>query len=262
MDASIAQHQAQQESSNKAVEAIEALLNERDDLLKEVNNLRALCQPGVSIPRMARPVSPAVQELLSANKAPAASPVAGSSRNLSIGTISDHASPATIGSFMPVVPDDLSGPGPIPLPPGHPFPNGETVPSSNYDMVNWNWNRLGKDSSNIPENLADGASLLWNSASEIPMTAGPKEMHPAYSPAHLVDNSAMFWTHHPGQLTTTPSHVNAQQFDPNTGLVAGTSLIWTPQLSDPTDETAEGQNLSIKSQMIHSHNSLVPSQSI
>ncbi|KAJ5239289.1 hypothetical protein N7468_003908 [Penicillium chermesinum] len=262
VDASIAHHQAQQAASRKAADAIESLLSERDDLLKEVNYFRSLYQPGTSIPRQARPISPTVHDLLTTSKAGTSSSIAGSSRNMSIGTVSDQASPTTLGSFMPVVSEDLPVHEPVPLPSGHPLPSRDSVPPSNYSVVDWNWSSPEKETANMPVNLLDEPSMLWTPAPDIPIATPPKDANAEYNPGHLVKNSAMFWTHHPGQFTPTPPQ-DAAHFGLNGGFVAENPLVWPPYLPMAAVSSTESRNIALSNQMIQfSGSQLAPNQSI
>lgn len=260
MDASIAHHQEQAASSRRAAEAIESLIAERDDLLKEVNHLRSFCQPGNSVPRQARPLSPGVRDLLTANKFPAISPIAASSRNLSIATVSDQASPESLGPFMPVVSEDHPEHASVPLPTAHSLPNSEPVPPPGYNLVDWNWSNSEKETASMPINLVDEASMLWNTAPDNTITTVPKDANAEYSPSHLVNNSAMFWTHHPEQINPTIPQ-DGPQLDRNTNFVTDNRLLWTPHLQTPTIISSENRNPAIPSQIIHS-NSLISNHSL
>ncbi|OGE55801.1 hypothetical protein PENARI_c004G04271 [Penicillium arizonense] len=217
VDASITYHRAQQARYLQVTQALQSLMTERDDLLREVNGLRALCHPGTCIPRQARPVDPAVLGMLG-SKLLVVDPLAG-----------DHDS----SEQQPVASEHLGGsplasdrlgqpPSTVPQVSAPVFPGGMSMPhgpdpevSSTLetgvgvvDLPEWAWDRPPKVSHqlSIPSNIADDAGLLWNQHQIISTTTPPEDVDPSrdIGPSHLVDNSALFWTQQVGMLNDTP----------------------------------------------------------
>ncbi|CRG84234.1 hypothetical protein PISL3812_01547 [Talaromyces islandicus] len=62
---SIAYHRTQDRHCLAGIRGIQALITERDELLEEVNSLRALLQPGATAGRVARPLADDVVEFMS-----------------------------------------------------------------------------------------------------------------------------------------------------------------------------------------------------
>ncbi|KAJ5117414.1 hypothetical protein N7448_011046 [Penicillium atrosanguineum] len=113
VDASIAQHKAQQARIAQATRAIQSLIAEREALLREVNSIRAMYQPGTRVPRQAQPIDPAVLDMLQGRNELAAGPLKRSDQPLEL-----HLPLAMYGtSLMPV-----SSGAPVPGYMSHPPP--------------------------------------------------------------------------------------------------------------------------------------------
>ncbi|KAJ6096076.1 hypothetical protein N7486_006822 [Penicillium sp. IBT 16267x] len=233
VDASISHHKTQQARCEQATSAVKALLAERDDLLKEVNDLRSLCQPGASVPRQARPIDPAVLELLREDDLPGPGQAWPSTRTLSTGTPLDQASSSP---FPPVPLLPASGDGPSQVPAHH----DQNIPQSSptaYNLTEWAWSIPQIPAAAVSSNTLDDPTFLWSQPPGISATTQPKDVDPRYNngSSYLVRDSASFWTQHPGVLTATPPEDPPQdtdfQYDTNSSVLpVDDSLLWPPNI--------------------------------
>ncbi|KAJ5347685.1 hypothetical protein MYU51_009633 [Penicillium brevicompactum] len=204
LDASIAYHQAQHAKCVRISQAFESMVAERDDLLQEINVLRALCHPGTYAPRQARPIDSAVLGMLAEDKLSTADPT---NEHESIQSPTEAPSQA-IGTSLPgsqqtasllAVPQgtllDTTQPNPARLANAH---NPITLPE-------WSW----KEPRNILQQTAfspsaiNEAALSWNRP---PTATPPRDVGHEFDVDHLypIDVSAQFWTQHSSSLQVTP----------------------------------------------------------
>jgi len=248
VDASISHHKAQQARCDQATGAVKALLAERDDLLKEVNGLRSLCQPGTSVPRQARPIDPAVLELLRESDQPDAGQTWSSARTIPTGAHLDRVSPSSIPP-VPLLP--ASGDGPSQVLAHH----DQNIPQSSPIALNsaeWAWSSPRTTAAAVPSNLIDDPTFLWSQPPGISTTTRPKDVDLRYNngSSYLVRDSASFWTQHPGVLTTTPPGDPPQgtnsQYETNPSLLSvDDSLLWPPNIGiTPILETGNRHSIS------------------
>lgn len=194
---------------------------ERDDLLREVNGLRALCHSGTCIPRQARPVDPAVLGMLG-SKLSVADPLAedhDSSEQQPV--VSQHMGGSPLASDQLGQPPSTVPQVSAPVFPGatvqhlsmpqRPDPQVSSTLETGVGMVElpeWTWDRPPKVSHQLsfPSNIADDAGLLWNQHQIISTATPPHDVDPSpdIGPLHLVDDSALFWTQQAGMLNDTP----------------------------------------------------------
>ncbi|KAJ5993312.1 hypothetical protein N7451_009036 [Penicillium sp. IBT 35674x] len=233
VDASISHHKTQQARCDQATSAVKALLAERDDLLKEVNSLRSLCQPGTSVPRQARPIDPAVLELLRGSDQSGTSQTWSSARTLSTGAQLDQ----TPSSSIPPVPSLLvSGDGPSQVPAHHEQNIPQTSPTA-YNLTEWAWSSPQTPAAAVPLTTIDAPDPIWSQPPGISINTRPKDMIPRYNngSSYLVRDSASFWTQHPGVLPTTPPKALPQstdfQYDTTSSVLpVDDSLLWPPNI--------------------------------
>lgn len=233
MDASISHHKAQQARCDQATSAVKALLAERDDLLREVNGLRSLCQPGTSVPRQARPIDPAVLEFLGESDQSNASQTWSPARTPSTGAQLDQISSS---SFPPLPSLLVSGEGPSQVPAHHEQNALQNSPTA-YTLTEWAWSGPQAPAAAVPSHtIADPAST-WSQPPGISIVTRPKNMDPRYNngSSYLVRDSASFWTQHPGVLTPTPPKDPPQntdfQYDISCSVLpVDDSLLWPPNI--------------------------------
>ncbi|KAJ5650299.1 uncharacterized protein N7484_004022 [Penicillium longicatenatum] len=233
VDASISHHKTQQARCDQATSAIKALIAERDDLLKEVNSLRSLCQPGTSVPRQARPIDPAVLDLLRESDEPDPDQIWPSAVNSSIEAQSDQTSSSSfpLAPFLPV-----SGEGP-PQVPAHHDPTILLSSPTAYNSTEWAWPNSHTAPAAVTLGSFQDPAFIWNQSSGVSATTRPKDVDPRHNngPSYLVRDSASFWTQHPGVLTTTPPEDPPQdgdfQYDNNPSVLpVDESLLWPPNI--------------------------------
>ncbi|KAJ5525164.1 hypothetical protein N7494_011814 [Penicillium frequentans] len=233
VDASISHHKAQQRRCDQATSAVKALLAERDDLLKEINGLRSLCQPGTSVPRQARPIDPAVLEILRESDQSDASQTWSPTRTPSTGAQLDQTSSS---SFPPVPSLLVPGEGPSQVPAVHEQNIPQNSPTA-FNLTEWAWSGPQAPVAAVPsDRIADPASL-WSQPPGISIATRPKDMDPRYNngSSYLVRDSASFWTQHPGVLTTTtpkdpPQSTDFQYDIASSVLPVDDPLLWPPNI--------------------------------
>lgn len=259
MDASISHHKAQQARCDQATSAVKALLAERDDLLKEVNGLRSLCQPGTSVPRQARPIDPAVLELLRESDQPHADQSWPCASNLSTGAHLGQTSPP---SFSPVPLLPASGGGLSRVLAHH----DQSIPQSSpmaYNLAEWAWSSPKMHVDIVPSNPIDNSAFQWSQQPGMSTTTRSKDVDPKYNngSSYLVSDSASFWKQHPGVRTTKPPedpHSIDFQYDINPSFQAvDDSLLWPPNIGITPMPESENRNSVSSGQRLQSTNSLI-----
>ncbi|KAJ5257047.1 hypothetical protein N7478_013151 [Penicillium angulare] len=195
VDESISHHKAQQARCDQAVTAIQALMAERDELLREVNNLRTLYQPDASVPRQAQPVDPAVLEVMAESTR---SNEAHETQN-----IDDLQSNHLHTKFQPPVLLSRANEGPHIA-----SYSGATIENPPLAQIplGWTWPGPNNSANDIPQNLSDEGSFVWNDSPDPLTPSWPKviDIRPNSNASYLVHDSASFWTQHPGPLRPTP----------------------------------------------------------
>ncbi|KAJ5736960.1 uncharacterized protein N7483_002085 [Penicillium malachiteum] len=209
VDASIAHHKTQQTKCDQAASTIRKLLAERDELLKEVNSLRALYRPGTSIPRQAVPVDLGVLELLaeSDNSNPSILTMLPGKRLDVEKGLKERSNTSQQASLLPATTGtDGSSQGAV-----YPEQPIETPPFA-YSPVEAGWvlDNPSKATTAMSQDLID-ASFLWNQSPEI-IPSRPKAGDPRHnsrlSTSCLVSDSASFWNMHPGAMLATSPDTN------------------------------------------------------
>ena len=254
MDASISYHRAQQTRCEKATSTIQALLAERDDLIREVNSLRSLYSPGASVPRQALPIDPAVLGLLNGSDMLDCDPSKSSEVHKPAEAEMDR--PFSGGLEVPFIPRTTGGPPQVanyanpPINTPFPFPSAGWQ-SSTADT--------SKGPTVIPQNGEDPSTHLWNSPSGS-NSSQAKSLDLRYNTtSHLVNDSASFWTHHPGILAATPPQDTDLQYaiDPP-GFANDPSLLWPLDIGIHTTTSAENAHSIPSSQNFQVANQLLP----
>ncbi|KAJ5195031.1 uncharacterized protein N7498_008469 [Penicillium cinerascens] len=230
VDASIAQHKAQEARIAQATRALQSLMAEREALLREVNSIRAMCQPGACVPLQAQPIDPAVLDMLPGRNELAAGPLRRSDRPLELPLpLSIHET-----SLMPV-----SSSAPVPGHMSHRPLSHDNPPVSPHNLTHWAWAAQDKSSQpiDLSPTIAHGGSLLWTQSPGVltttTTTTPPKDVDSGYdtNPNHLVDDAAIFWSQHPGSLTNTPPQDGDSPFNINSTRVPGDpSMLWSPNV--------------------------------
>ncbi|KAJ5298543.1 uncharacterized protein N7443_006663 [Penicillium atrosanguineum] len=227
VDASIAQHKAQQTKNLQAVHTIQKLMSEREDLLRETNSLRAICQPGTRVSRQAQPIDPAVVKMLADHNELALGPVERPDERhklpLSLNTHARRLIPTSIGTS---VPRHVSHP-----------PCPDNIPLSPHDFTNWAWTSREKsrELTALPT-TAPEASLQWTQSPGVLTTTPPKDVDSGYdtNPTHLIDDAALFWFQHPRYLNTTPPRDGDIPLNVNAPhMPSDPSMLWPPPLVVP-----------------------------
>lgn len=217
VDASISHHKAQEARSHQAARVIQDLITERDDLLREVNSLRSLCQPSGCAPRQPRPIDPAAIAML-AEKGTAAS--AGKQAEIS----------ASVTLQQTNIPP--TAPGVVSLPVETPQAGLPPLPQPTYNADDWSWSSpLKPQPTTFPLNSVGVHSVIWNASPDMVTTTPPKDVELGYDPntSHLIDDSAFFWTQHPNLSTTTPPRDTDLPYGTNTSAISGVSSLLWPQ---------------------------------
>lgn len=249
--ASIAHHKAQDARLLHTSLAIQALLSEREDLLREVNALRALCHPGACIPRQARPIDRGVLETLSDPKELAADPGDPGDSPEGLGDVSS--------APMPAVPPSTLAPNPVPQPAPALPGAGEHPPVSNQE-VNWTWDQnhiKPAQSAPLPTSTGDENHLLWNASPGVltQTPPGDAELGLDTNVNNLIDDAALFWTQHPDPIDTTPPQDPSLSFDANLSDVTGDlSLLWPQNLAPSTTAPRQASDLDTTQHLFHSAN--------
>lgn len=264
VDASVAYHKAQQAKLEKAINAIQELMAERDDLLQELNTLRPLCEPVTTTLRHARPIDPAVLAMLSGGHDPEGancnSPRPGPEFALAPKEPEvpvEHGLPQT--SSMPLM---FSPPVQTQIPhlPDHSHGNVHPL-SLAYDAVEWSLQdqNQGAHLSMLPVHR-DGPTLQWTQSRDPSTTTPPKDLSMEYnvSPLHLVDNAALFWTQHPSVLANTPPRDADLNLNPNASEVLGGSFLWPEAIGMTTPTASSNNNQAPQDQSFQSANSFIP----
>jgi hypothetical protein len=195
-------------------------MNERDDLLRELNGLRALCQPGPCIPRQARSVDPAVLDMLAETKVSAPDLTGGRGSTDELPDIPQQAVSRAMSGSQPGETLSAVSQGPPVDPsaalqqPGlSQISDAQTLAILNngispINLSNWDWEEPSKVSRQMAfhPTIVDEGALLWNSPPEIPTATSPRgaESEYAATPLYLIDDAARFWTQHPGLMNATP----------------------------------------------------------
>lgn len=250
VDASIAQHKAQQAKITQATYAIQSLMAEREALLREVNSIRAICQPGACVPRQAEPIDPAVLDMLPGRNRPAAGHLRRSDQPLELPLPLDiHETSMMPGSSGAPVPGHMS----------HPPLSHDNPPVSPHNLTHWAWTAQDKSPQPIglSPTIAHGASMIWNQAPDVLTTTPPKDVDSRYdaNPTHLVDDAALFWYQHPGGLTTTPPQDGDSSFNIHpTRMPSDPSMLWPPNVPVATTKVPNGATI-IPQEVFQSANS-------
>lgn len=229
VDASIAQHKAQQSRNIQAVHAIQELMSEREDLLREVNSLRAICQPGACVSRQAQPIDPAVVKMLADHDEPTLGPVersdSGNKPFLPLNAGERRLIPASVCT---------SAPAHTSHPLGH-----DNTPLSPHHFTDWAWTYREREKSRQPIALpttVPEASLLWTDPPGTLTTTPPKDIDSGYdtNPTHLIDDAALFWSQYSGDMNTTPPRDGCIPLSLNAPpMPSEPSMLWPPTLAIP-----------------------------
>lgn len=209
VDASISYHKVQEARYHQAARAIQDLLSERDELLREVNSLRPLCQASGWVPRQPRLVDPAVVAMLS-------------DRGPTVPT-SEQTEIAPNDPVLQIKPT-LAAPGAVSLsglPP---------LPQPTYNADDWSWSSAPKSASFSPDIIGD-PPVIWNTPPALITATPPKDGELGYDPnaSYLISDSALFWTQHPSLNTATPPGEDNLQYGTNTIVVPEEVLLSWPQ---------------------------------
>jgi hypothetical protein len=218
VDASIAYHHTQQTRCLRVNQALQSMMTERDDLLREVNGLRALCQPGTCVPRQARPVDPTVLGMLAESKVSAAD-LTGEHESIDeLPVISPHmagqsmsgSQPGTTLSAVPQAsPIDSSNALQQPdfshVPDVHSLAILDTGISL-VDPSEWDWEEPSKLSRQMGFHPTIMDEAAWNQSADILVATPPRDAANQYAANsfYLVDDAARFWAQHPGLMNATP----------------------------------------------------------
>lgn len=247
VDASISHHKAQGARLHHASHAIQALLDEREDLLREVNALRALCHPDACIPRQARPIDRDVLE-----NVPGPKELAADSDDAPQGL-------ADVGSApMPAAPPSTLPPSHVPQPPTT-LPAEGQHPSIPHE-VPWAWDQnhmKPAQSAPLPTSTNDEHSLLWNTSSGVltQTPSGNAELGLDTNVGNLINDAALFWTQHPDPIHTTPPQDPSLSFDANLSDVTGDlSMLWPQNLAPATAAPRQTNDLDTTQHLFHSAN--------
>lgn len=204
MDASIAHHHAQQTRCDRVTRALQSLISERDDLLKEVNRLRVLSHPSASVLRQARPIDPAVLGMLAESKLSTADltgehgSIDRSSKALTQMVGQSATEPLPVDSLL-AVPVFVNSHSTLHQP-------KLSYPLNPVESSEWTWEEANKAPRQmlLSPNVMD-EPLLWNRHLEIPAATPPQDVPYNTNSLHLVNDSAGFWAHYPN---TTPPDDN------------------------------------------------------
>ncbi|KAJ5568195.1 hypothetical protein N7450_010681 [Penicillium hetheringtonii] len=207
VDASISYHRVQEERSHQAACVIQDLISERDDLLRELNTLRSLCQPGDCVPRQPRPIDPAVVAMLADTRP----------------TVIIHGQRAAISdTILPQTSASIATSDIISFPvqaPGHDLP---PLTQPTYNADDWEWSNSPKaEPVHFPSNNMRSNLAVWETSPDMAIVTPPKEMGLGYetSPSHLINDSAFFWTQHSGLDITTPPGDSDIQYNANSTMI-------------------------------------------
>lgn len=231
VEASIAQHKAQQTRNLQVAHAIQALMVEREDLLREVNSLRATCQPGPCVPRQAQPIDPVVLAMLAGRNEPATDPV---TRFDQLPDLPLHLNIHET-NLMPV-----SSGASVPKNRSHSHPLSHDNPSvSPPDGTDWTWSAQEKppQATGLSTAVSQEVSLLWNQSPDPLTTTPPRDVDSRYdtNPTRLVDDAAQFWFQHPGVLMNTPPQHRDLPFSTNSPrLPSDPAMMWPTNPTVPT----------------------------
>ncbi|KAJ5083591.1 hypothetical protein N7456_013018 [Penicillium angulare] len=195
VDESISHHKAQQARCDQAITTIQALMAERDDLLREVNSLRTLYQSDASVPRQARPVDPAVLEIMAESTRSNEAHESQNDDELRSNQLHTIFQPPVL---LPSVNDESR----IASYSGASIEN----PPLTHIPLEWTWPGPNNSANDIPQNLSDEGSFGWNDSPDSLTPSWPKiiDIRQNSNASHLVHDSASFWTQHPGLLRPTP----------------------------------------------------------
>ena len=259
VDASVSYHKVQQAKQDQATSAIRALMAERDDLLRELNALRSLCEPTTAVPRQARPIEPAVLEMLTGPE-PAGVGSPSPLRRNSIAKRLGDTSAAAAGSSMPLVSSSLPSQNQVSHPPGPSAYAHSRHPSLPCNLPEWN---LSSHDRNMQPSTGpfhpDGSALLWVQSPNA-STTPPKDMDLGYgaTPLHLVDDSAFFWAQHPHVLDNTPPWDPDSHIDLTSEISGNAPLLWPPDMPiDPATTSRNEENI-VTTQHFQSANPFIP----
>ena len=214
------------------------MMTERDDLLREINGLRALCQPGTCVPRQARPVDPAVLVMLTESKVSAADLTGEHGSIDRMPDISQHMVGRSLtgsqtGESLSAVPQGspVDSSAALQQPDLSHAPDAQTLANLNngispMNTSEWDWQEPNKISRQMVfhPTIMDESALLWNQPPDIPTATPPRDAESEYAgnSLYLVDDAARFWTQHPGVINTTPPSDNVPFESPTM------STLWRP----------------------------------
>lgn len=220
VDASISYHRAQQARCLRTNQALQSILTERDDLLREVNALRALCQPVTFVPRQARPVDPAVLGMMAESKVSAVDLTREQGSIDKLPEISQQMVGRSLtgshpGESLSVVPQGslIDSSAALQHPDLSHTPDGQSLAILNNGMspINsseWDWEESNKICQQMVLHppLMDEAALLWSQPTENPTATPPQGAGSGYtaSPVYLLDDATHFWTQDPGVMNAMP----------------------------------------------------------
>lgn len=254
VDASISYHRAQQARCQKATSTIQALLAERDDLIREVNSLRSLYSPGASVPRQALPIDSALLDFLNGSDVPDSDPSQSSGVHKPAEVEIDK---PYYGSLeAPFIPPTTGGPPRVAS-----YANPPINTPLPFPPAGWESNTGDKGLTVIPQSVEDTSAYQWHSPSGS-NSSQAKSLDLRYNTtSHLVNDSASFWTHHPGILAATPPQDTDLQYaiDPP-GFANDPSFLWPLDIGIHTTTLAENAHSipSASSQNFQVSNQLLP----
>ena len=200
------------------------MMAERDDLLEEINNLRALCDPSTCMSHQARPIDPAVLAMLEEGKLSTADPTGHGSIEKPQADLAQTEEDSAIGyqpseAVIPVSQGSLLGQSATP-------PKLAHVPQAplenNLDSINlpgWSWegNFKALNGMTLCPDVIDETALLWNHPPAIVTASPPHDAQPEHTAnhLHLYDETTPFWTHYPDitQGTSSVDNVPLTEFD-------------------------------------------------
>ncbi|CAI7649070.1 unnamed protein product [Penicillium pancosmium] len=235
VDASISYHKTQEARYHQAVCAIQDLLSERDELLREVNSLRPLCQSSGWVPRQPR-VDPAVVAMLS-DQGPAVS-------------TSEQTEIAPNDTVLQINPS-IAASGVATLS-GLPH-----LPQPTYNADDWSWSSAPNSASFSPDAIVDHP-VIWNTPPGMVTATPPKDGELGYDPStsYLISDSALFWTQHPSLNTTTPPRDGDLQYGTNaTAVLEEMPSIWPQRMAISTTNPSGSEEARSNNQNFQSINS-------
>lgn len=250
VDASIAYHHTQQARCDRVNQALQFMIAERDELLREVNHLRDICHHGSCVPRQARPIDPAVLAMLTGSdiqttdltsEQVVCDGVSGATpqiinRSLAVSQPDESLLAVEEGSLVDsstvVQQPELSQPSD-----SHTLV-GLSKESNQVNFPQWDWAELNLNTVSqemvFSPTAINGTTLPWDTTHHIPAATPPQDVESKYSTDSLcvADDSARFWTQPSGGMNTTPPSDNVLSAD------LDLSTMWHPSLFlQGTEET-------------------------